>query len=197
MEAWAHCSECSQDYPHRFDLRIDVNPRDTHTAIRRKCPDCGEVTRISVGHPVIEGKESGVVSEAELGIADSVWAKKLFDEETLVDVEPRHDWYVYVLECEWRQVGNREYEPWKFAAMKAMRRVYVGSTNDLEFRMLEHGDPYSSSRLPIPTEFTHFFPPKRLLEIHSRASEPQAREYEKRRAIELEAKHPGWFVWQN
>lgn len=188
MEAWAHCPNCSNDYPKRFDLQIEVEPEQTHSTIHRRCPACKNEVRLSIAAPVIHQPASDVFE-----LPDEL--ESYVDDDTTVDCRTRHSWFVYVLECQWRQVGNRDYDDWKYAAHKAYKRVYVGSTDDLARRLVEHQNPTLVS-LYLGSEFTRYFAPKRFMEIHSMPSKEQARGLEERRARELNQR-PGWFVWQN
>jgi predicted GIY-YIG superfamily endonuclease len=120
--------------------------------------------------------------------------------DVLVTGSPSSPWCVYVLECEWRRASQLDHEGWKHAASKARKRVYVGSTNDLDRRMAEHIERTAPSRAATLTDgsiFTQEFPPKKLLELHFVESEPDARRVEEERARDLERSHPGWFVWQS
>lgn len=192
MRVWVHCPNCSRDYPKRFDVKLDVDPRDTHKFIRRQCPECKQYERLSIGGPII--REQGVDSDYSPAFADPD-LNEYITPDTRIDCKSRHNWFVYALDCEWRQVADRQYTDWKYAAKKAYRRVYVGSTNDLSRRIFQHNTDGMENVL-WGSEFTRYFRPNAFLEIHSAASEAQAREMEENKARELN-RRPGWFVWQN
>jgi len=113
--------------------------------------------------------------------------------------DSRYSWCVYVLECDWANASNAYDDAWIHAAADAHKRVYVGSTNDLERRVNQHLE-----RLPANADFhtsrgavfTQKFEPTELLEVEYCKDEREARKREEKRASELKSKHPGWFVFQ-
>lgn len=195
IRAWAHCPNCSGDYPKRYDLVVEINAENTHTTQRRECIACESEVQLSIGPPVLSSGED--VSEP---VYQKETVREYIDDETVLVGRPRDSWYVYVLECEWMPVTERGYEDWKYAASRSRKRYYVGSTDDLQRRLREHTMAEIDSRNDPDTEFTgsvftDAFPPKRLHEVSREPTKRMAREAEKSRAQQL-SDDPTVFVWQ-
>jgi len=113
--------------------------------------------------------------------------------------DSKYSWCVYVLECEWANASNMYDDAWVHAAADADKRVYVGSTNNLERRMNEHLE-----RLPANHDyhtsdgayFTQKFEPNKLIEVEYCKTEREARKREEELASELKSENPYWFVFQ-
>lgn len=193
MKAWVWCPSCSPDYPKQFDKQVRLEkPGATHGAVKRRCPGCEKVVRLSIGSPVLPTSIS-----RESSMLDGQTVQEFRTESTLVTGDWQRNWCVYVLECGWSR-ADKYAEGWAHTAEKAHKRVYVGSTDDLERRLHEHA-AYGRGRLEQVHEgsqFTRLFEPETLMEVHLVPTKAGARELEKRRSYELSEEHPEWFVYQ-
>lgn len=195
MKAWAGCPECSYGKRDK-QVRLD-DPTDTHSGVIRRCPDCGERVRLSIGGPVLPA-DGGVVVEKDL---ETPFVRKYLGDDTVAVGEPHHPWFVYVLACKWVPAHHSE-EPWVHAAADAPRRYYVGSTDDLHRRLKEHElsgkREFGTDRETVHSgsRFTRAFPPVKLHEVIRVATKAEARRVEENRAGTLEQEDPLAFVWQ-
>jgi len=108
------------------------------------------------------------------------------------------NWCVYVLDCDWKNAHQYE-DAWVHAASEAEKRVYVGSTNNLDRRMNEHMERTSANTSDLCSDgsvFTQKFEPRELLEVHYFHNKQTARRREEEIAHELKQENPCWFVFQ-